>query len=52
MDHSHAPETLAERITSNTPLMLAITLTGAVCTIGAVATGYYFIFLVVKFIGN
>ena len=57
MSSSHAvqeraPETMAEKIAANTPLMLMITLAGSVGLILTVVGGYYTVYQIVTFLGN
>ncbi len=47
-----APETLAEKVAANTPLMLLITLAGSLGLIATVIGGYYSIYELVTFLGN
>lgn len=47
-----APETLLEKLTASTPLMLIVTLSGVVGGVIAVAGGYYTVFRLVTFLGN
>lgn len=47
-----APETFAEKITANTPVMIILTIGAAVGTILAVVGGYYSIYKLVGFLSN
>lgn len=47
-----APETFAEKITANTPVMIVLTVGAATATILAVVGGYYSIYKILGFLSN